>query len=630
MKAKTLLYLLTIALLSLESLAQSSLYQINYQGVARDASGTVFQNKNMRIRLTVYDLNPKGPILYSETRMVTTNKFGLFTVAIGNPSGTISVTGKLDEVNWGKDLKYLGVEIDPKGGNNYISLGTSQLLSVPYSIYSLSSKDGLPSSAGQKGKFLTTDGAKAFWEFIEIPKYSFGTGLNINNQHITVKDTAIFNASKILDGIIDITDRKNNNVLAWDSISNKYKYVPVEILSGINLKYVQNGNSFGQPAIFGTNDSFELKFKTNNNIVAKLDIKGMFSTNYFDVKKQFLAPPTFFPGDPIILPNGELGYNGEFIPPYSFMQDPKTGISMEYGDAPSICFINRGRTLLRTYWEAGKVGDAAVIAGLGENRLSIQSESNMVHIAKTSRFEWEGTQGKYLDFVGYSASSFQGKTFRFTTEQAHPATPLAVMPLGNAHALDIIDSVDDILSTINNKGWLGINVANASAPLHVSTFNNASDAPIIVFENNTNQEIFTSYNNRKSYFSEKVYYRTNPIFNTEDDLALVNKKYVDDLLSLNGLNATNTQATLVNNSILIDPSYTQETVILNFPENPRNGEEMAFYFGGSIESGIVAKKLELAKGKEGSVFQNSLPSNIHAGQVIVFKWFAKSGKWFIK
>ena len=43
-------------------------------------------------------------------------------------------TGNFDEINWGENSKYLEIEVDE--GNGYVNVGTVQLLSVPYSIYS--------------------------------------------------------------------------------------------------------------------------------------------------------------------------------------------------------------------------------------------------------------------------------------------------------------------------------------------------------------------------------------------------------------------------------------------------------------------------------------------------------------
>ena len=106
---------------------------LNYQGVARNAVGNPLPNQAMNLRLSVHNLSASGMVVYSETRPITTNLGGLFSVQIGS-AGTTSSTGTLGSVNWLSGDKYLQVEIDPASNNNYLNLGTVQLVSVPYAF----------------------------------------------------------------------------------------------------------------------------------------------------------------------------------------------------------------------------------------------------------------------------------------------------------------------------------------------------------------------------------------------------------------------------------------------------------------------------------------------------------------
>ena len=85
----------------------------NYQGTVRNSVGSALVNKTITLRLSVRE-GTAGLVLYSETRMVTTNAFGLFSVQIGSP-GTISTTGSIPAVNWQNGNKYMQVEVDEKG-----------------------------------------------------------------------------------------------------------------------------------------------------------------------------------------------------------------------------------------------------------------------------------------------------------------------------------------------------------------------------------------------------------------------------------------------------------------------------------------------------------------------------------
>jgi hypothetical protein len=112
----------------------------NYQGVARNSVGNVLINKNITLRLTIRDGSASGATVYQESRNVLTNPFGLFNVQVGS-SGATNVTGTIAGVNWGVNTKFIQVEIDPNGGTSFINIGTAQLASVPYALYSSLSND---------------------------------------------------------------------------------------------------------------------------------------------------------------------------------------------------------------------------------------------------------------------------------------------------------------------------------------------------------------------------------------------------------------------------------------------------------------------------------------------------------
>jgi hypothetical protein len=126
--------------------------QINYQGVARNSVGNVLPNKKIGIRLSIHEGSATGTILYKESRTITTNNFGLFSIAIGS-SGADNTTGTISGIDWSTAAKFIQVEIDPDGGSNFINMGAAQLLSVPYALYAGNSAIGTPN--GPAGGDLT-------------------------------------------------------------------------------------------------------------------------------------------------------------------------------------------------------------------------------------------------------------------------------------------------------------------------------------------------------------------------------------------------------------------------------------------------------------------------------------------
>lgn len=121
---------------------------INYQGVARDNSGVVMATKTISLRLSILDSSFSGKAIYVETHSnVQTNSFGLFTLSIGKGS---AISGKFESIDWSLNSKFLKVEMDPAGSNNYVLMGTSQMLAVPYSLYAEKAGNGLKAGSGIK------------------------------------------------------------------------------------------------------------------------------------------------------------------------------------------------------------------------------------------------------------------------------------------------------------------------------------------------------------------------------------------------------------------------------------------------------------------------------------------------
>ena len=107
--------------------------QLNYQGIARDASANPITFQNITVRLSIIDNATGGQTVYQETRRVKTNYVGLFNIIIGS-AGATDVTGSIGGVNWSTGQKDLKIEIDPNGSNNFSLAGVTQLQSVPYAL----------------------------------------------------------------------------------------------------------------------------------------------------------------------------------------------------------------------------------------------------------------------------------------------------------------------------------------------------------------------------------------------------------------------------------------------------------------------------------------------------------------
>ena len=105
----------------------------NYQAVVRNSLGVIVLNQAVSARFTIRNDSLNGGIAYRETHGITTTPTGIFTVVIG--AGNI-ISGSFGNVHWTTGNVFLQVEVDITGGTNYVDMGTTQLLSVPYALYS--------------------------------------------------------------------------------------------------------------------------------------------------------------------------------------------------------------------------------------------------------------------------------------------------------------------------------------------------------------------------------------------------------------------------------------------------------------------------------------------------------------
>ena len=129
---KRIFILLTGLLLTIRLFSQSP-QKLSYQAVVRNASNDLVANSPVGIRVSILQGSASGTAVYIETQTTTSNLNGLISIEIG---GGTAVSGSFSSINWSTGPYFLKTEVDPAGGTSYSIAGTSQLLSVPYALYS--------------------------------------------------------------------------------------------------------------------------------------------------------------------------------------------------------------------------------------------------------------------------------------------------------------------------------------------------------------------------------------------------------------------------------------------------------------------------------------------------------------
>jgi uncharacterized protein (TIGR02145 family) len=109
---------------------------MSYQAIIRNSGGVLVQNTSIGMRISILKGSASGPEVYVETQTPATNPNGVVTIEIGG--GTV-VTGTFATIDWSDGSYFIKTETDPSGGTSYTISGTSQLLSVPYALYAITS-----------------------------------------------------------------------------------------------------------------------------------------------------------------------------------------------------------------------------------------------------------------------------------------------------------------------------------------------------------------------------------------------------------------------------------------------------------------------------------------------------------
>jgi hypothetical protein len=254
MKKITLLSTLCFLLLTLVATAQTPPNAFNYSAVARNAAGQPIATTTIGIQITILKTSPTGVSQYSENHFVYTDAFGLFNLVIG--AGAVQ-SGSMATIDWSNDNYYLKVGMDANGGTNFLTMGTTQLLSVPYALYaksagSVSGGSGITitsvSSAGDtlylsNGQTFVAGGTGGGGSFTHYIGEEFGGGV-------------IFHLWKDTQGVehglvVDYTDLSNGQ--AWSNMDQTLiganAQSPWDGLSNSNAIVGQAGHSSSAAAL---------------------------------------------------------------------------------------------------------------------------------------------------------------------------------------------------------------------------------------------------------------------------------------------------------------------------------------------------------------------------------------------
>ena len=219
--------------------AQVSPDGILFQAVARDANGNAAAGRNIYAKVNLLKSTATGTSVYAESFKVVSTDDGVFTIVIGKGTRTSGVAG-LTSIAWNEALYFVNIQIAiepslPTPGwsadNNFVDMGTSQLWTVPYALFS--------------SKATVADSAMSISTI--VPGSKGGTGVNNTGRTITLGQNLTFNGI----GDITITTTGVSNIsLPTTGLLANTQYVSdrigtdtVSLSNRINALGISSGNS---------------------------------------------------------------------------------------------------------------------------------------------------------------------------------------------------------------------------------------------------------------------------------------------------------------------------------------------------------------------------------------------------
>lgn len=117
--------ILLVSIITVSGAFSQAPNQFKYQAVLRDASGNIIASQPKTIVIDILQGSQTGASVFTETHNVTTSTQGLINITIGSVKADV-----LQQISWGTNSYFIRITVDG------VEMGTSQLLSVPYSLYS--------------------------------------------------------------------------------------------------------------------------------------------------------------------------------------------------------------------------------------------------------------------------------------------------------------------------------------------------------------------------------------------------------------------------------------------------------------------------------------------------------------
>lgn len=127
-RISTLMAIMLIGLMA----AKAQPHGFSYQAMLRSPSGEVMANQDVTVRISLRSGALDGKVEYSEVHEAKTSSGGVIAIAVGTGTEPYS---DFAEIPWEKGI-FIQTEVKPEKSNDFVDMGTTQIMAVPYSLRS--------------------------------------------------------------------------------------------------------------------------------------------------------------------------------------------------------------------------------------------------------------------------------------------------------------------------------------------------------------------------------------------------------------------------------------------------------------------------------------------------------------
>ena len=352
--------ILFLVILSAGTFAQSP-QKMSYQAVIRNSSDQLVNTHAVGMRISILQGTETGAAVYVETQIPTTNTNGLVSIEIGE--GT-PVSGIFADIDWSAGPYFLKTETDPAGGTSYSITGTSQLLSVPYSLYSKTAENFVSGTStgdmqywngsswvllprGEAGQVLTINDS-------DIPQWKNATSVSLLPAIVTnVNSTNVHEFTATISGTVNPNGLMTSVYIEYGLTTSygveewyeeDYLYGNSDIIVSINLPQ-ENGGHYSNPFLIpGTTYHYRMVVENPVGITRGPDMTFTTATTTVTVGQSYqegIVAYIFHPDDPgyvegqthgLVAAPGDQStgiqwYNGSYTTIGAYGQDIGTGNS---------------------------------------------------------------------------------------------------------------------------------------------------------------------------------------------------------------------------------------------------------------------------------------------------------------